>query len=93
MSQIAKQAEAEQEAEAKTQRRREIVATVRKVFMFVLGASVLGAGIFYRAELQGYFDEKFASSTDVVDSETSEALQSIQANANKRDTALEELTK
>jgi hypothetical protein len=95
MNEIAAQAEAEQLSELKAQNRQRIYAKARSTLAFLLWTALLGCGIYYRKELQKFASEKFLDKPKAaqVDEATGKSLNTIQAQAKKRDQVVDEITK
>jgi len=92
MSKIAVQDEARRLLEIRNAQRQERSAKIRKVIFFLLGLAALAAAYSYRNDLEKVVESKL-DRTPKINAATSDALKGIQSNAQKRDKALDELTK
>jgi hypothetical protein len=92
MNQIAGQAEKERAQELRAQQRQVLMGRVRSVAMFLILGAALAAGYSYRTQLHDFVMAKL-DTKPTINSQTSQALSAIQANAAKRDKTLEDLTK
>jgi hypothetical protein len=91
MGRIAIEAENQRQLEERRERRQRIFSRIRSVGGFLLGAVVLGAGYYYRAQVQDYINSKLAKAP-TISAGTGEAIKGIQADAEKRDQVLDSLT-
>jgi len=92
MNQIVNEAETQRQEEARTQRRRELFGKARRSLVFLFGATVIGFGFYHRQELQQFVSSKLDTRPQ-VDGQTSGSLTNIQAQAARRDQALDEITR
>ena len=95
MNQIAAQSQAEKEREVQAERRQQLYAKLRSGIAALMLMGLLAAGFSYRAEVQQFVSETILSKPKVgqIDGRTGEALKGIQAQADKRDQVLSEITK
>ncbi len=95
MSQIASEAEAEQQRERQAAERRKSWNKIRQRCMFLFGVVAFGSGLYFRQDLQQYaskLGDKFSSSP-TVKGETAAALSDLREGAAKRDQVLEDIAK
>lgn len=92
MSKIAMQAEARRLLEIRAEERRKGAAKVRNAILFLIVTAILVVAYYYRADMQKFVEAKL-DRTPTVNAATSAALQGLKSNADKRDKALDELTK
>lgn len=94
MGQIARQAQAREILEARAAKRQALYDKLTKVAVFLVFTGLLYAGYTYRNQLQDYVTAKLsANNKPQINASTTAALQSIQANAEKRDKVLDDITK
>ena len=93
MGRIAIEAENQRQLEERRERRERIFDRIRSVGGFLLGAAVIGAGYYYRAQLQDYVTAKLNKSTPQMSAATGDSIKSIAADADKRDQVLDSLSK
>ena len=92
MSRIAVQDEARRLLEIRNEERRKRTAKVKGVILFLVVTATFVVAYCYRDDLQKFVEAKL-DRTPTVNAATTDALKGIQSNADKRDKALDELTK
>ena len=90
MGRIAIEAENARQLELRREKRQILFGRIRTAGGFLLGAAILGAGYYYRAQVQDYVTAKL-SKTPQMSAGTGEALKGIAADAAKRDQVLDTL--
>jgi len=94
MNQIGIAAESQRQQELLAQRRQQTYDRIRRTCITLFSATVIGAGFYYRQDLQNLFSEKFGIGVGPkIDSATSKSLNELQTQAAKRDKALDEINK
>jgi hypothetical protein len=95
MTQIAAEDQAARLREQELQRRLQQREKLRRGIAASLWVALIGCGFYYHAEFQQFATEHFfhRPKTGQVDPRTSKALQGIEAQAQKRDEVLNEITK
>ena len=90
MGKIIDQAEAEQQQEARGQRRRQTFGRARGIFVFLFGATILVFAFCYRGELQNLL---FAKTSAPSGGATASALKAARDNAAIRDGVVSDTAK
>ncbi len=92
MSKIAVQAEARRLLEIRAQEKHRQMNKIKGAIFFLMVTAALVVAYYCRDDLQKFVNAKL-DRTPTVNAATSDALKGIKANADKRDKALDELTK
>jgi hypothetical protein len=91
MNKIALQAKAQQLLEARAQRRQALIGKLKKIGGFLVVIALFGAAYYYRNDIQAYVSAKLDTKPK-MDATTAAALKGVQADADKRDQALDEIS-